>query len=185
MRPLIMHNGRLADPTDEYTRTIKALTKSNKGANKTETKDAEVARAEWEGSLYHDSSVGVYVPADNIERVIQLGAQKCKLGKQVQAAVFCTEDCVRVPLKYTGPKDLDELYARPEFRLRKGVCVKNARVIRTRPMFPTGWQLEFTIEFDDSVVDAEAVLRSMVDAGRLVGLGDWRPKFGRFLVEQV
>jgi hypothetical protein len=29
------------------------------------------------------------------------------------------------------------------------------------------------------------LVKAMTDAGSLVGLGDWRPKFGRFLVEEL
>ena len=183
IRPLILHNARLADPMDEYSARLKELTKSNKGKNKTQARDAEIARCEWEGGLYYDSELGPYVPADMIESAIQNGGKKCSAGKQIQAAVFCTEESVMVPIQYKGPRDLDGLYADPAFRMRKSVRVGNVRVMRTRPMFPTGWKLEFSVEFDDSVVDANTVLRAMQDAGRLVGLGDWRPKFGRFLVE--
>jgi hypothetical protein len=185
IRPLIMHNGRLAIPADEYTRKIKAVTKANKGSNKTEAKDAEVARLEWEGSLYWDEKIHAYIPADNIERVIQLGAQKSKMGKQIQAAVFCTEDSLRNPVKYDGPKNLDALYATEGFVLTKTVVIQGKRIVRTRPIFPTGWSVEFDLEFDETVVDARTVMTAMHDAGRLIGLGDWRPKFGRFLVEQV
>jgi hypothetical protein len=52
-------------------------------------------------------------------------------------------------------------------------------------MIPTGWSLSFDIEFDDSIVNPKNLLKAMSDAGSLVGLGDWRPKFGRFLVEEV
>jgi hypothetical protein len=50
-------------------------------------------------------------------------------------------------------------------------------------MFPTGWVLRFELEFDDSVIGPKELVKAMNDAGALVGLGDWRPKFGRFLVE--
>jgi len=50
-------------------------------------------------------------------------------------------------------------------------------------MVPTGWSLTFTLEFDDSILNEKALVKAMVDAGALIGLGDWRPKFGRFSVE--
>jgi hypothetical protein len=180
IRPLIMHNGLMADPTNEYTRAIKAITA--KGSKKLTDSDYEERdRLEWEAGLYWDESDGLVIPSDNIERCIQLGAQKSRIGKDVQAGVFCTS--AQVTLKYEGPKDKDKLFADPRFTLRKGVKVQQSRIIRIRPMIPTGWSLNFTLEFDESLVNARSLEKAMIDAGAVVGLGDWRPKFGRFLVE--
>jgi hypothetical protein len=182
IRPLVMHNGLMADPTNSVVRRIKEIT--SKGSKKLTDADYEERdRLEWEAGLYWDEADGVIVPSDNIERCIQLGAQKSRIGKDVQAAVFCS--AAHVAVDYSGPKDKDKMYADPRFTLRKGVAVQKARIIRIRPMIPTGWSLSFDIEFDDSIVNPKNLLKAMADAGSLVGLGDWRPKFGRFLVEEV
>jgi hypothetical protein len=52
-------------------------------------------------------------------------------------------------------------------------------------MIPSGWWLTCTIEFDESIVNEAQVLSSTKEAGALCGIGDWRPKFGRFTVEKV
>jgi len=68
------------------------------------------------------------------------------------------------------------------------VKVGQMRVARVRPIFPV-WACEFTILADTSVIEVEQVKQSLVNAGKLVGLGDWRPgaprggSFGRFTVE--
>lgn len=180
LRPLVMHNGLLADKTYEFTQKSKVIT--DKGSKKmTDTDYATLARLGWEGALYWDEKFGVIIPSDNIERCIQLGAQKSRLGKDVQAAVLLKEESV--PIKYDGPKSKDKMFADPRFVLRKGVAVQKSRIIRIRPMIPTGWVLEFTVEFDDAIVNRADLIRAMKDAGALIGLGDWRPKFGRFIVE--
>jgi hypothetical protein len=181
IRPLLMHNGLLADPTNPSVLRMKQILA--KGSKKLTDSDYEERdRLEWEGSLYWDKA-GAYIPADNIERCIQLGAQKSRLGKDVQASVFVVGDAPR--LQYAGPSDVEKLYADERFTLRKGVVINKSRVIRIRPMFPTGWSLEFEIEFDESVLNEKAVLKACIDAGCYVGLGDWRPKFGRFTVEEL
>ena len=180
IRPLVLHNGLLADPTNPFTRAIKAIT--TKGSKKLTDHDYEERdRLEWEGGLYWDDKEGLVIPSDNIERCIQLGAQKSRIGKDVQAAVFCSQ--AQVALEYEGPKTKEKLFADPRFTLRKGVKVQQSRIIRIRPMIPTGWKLTFGLEFDESIVNSRALEKAMNDAGALVGLGDWRPKFGRFLVE--
>jgi hypothetical protein len=52
-------------------------------------------------------------------------------------------------------------------------------------MIPTGWTMTFDLEFDEGIVNPKNLMKAMTDAGSLVGLGDWRPKFGRFLVEEL
>lgn len=180
IRPLVMHNGLMADPTNPFTRAIKEIT--SKGSKKLTESDHEKRNwLEWQAGLYWDDKLGPIIPSDNIERCIQLGAQKSKLGKDVAAAVFCTES--QTPIKYDGPRTKERLFADPAFILRKGVAVQKSRVIRIRPMFPTGWSLSFELEYDESIVNRKALVKAAVDAGALIGLGDWRPKFGRFLVE--
>ena len=140
-------------------------------------------RLEWLAGLYWDENDGLIIPSDNIERCIQLGAQKSRIGKDVQAAVFCAT--THVPVEYKGPTDKEKLLADPRFTLRKGVAVQKSRVIRIRPMIPTGWSITFDLEFDETIVNPKNLFQAMSDAGALVGLGDWRPKFGRFLVEEI
>lgn len=179
IRPLVMHNGLLADPTNPIARRIKEI--CSKGSKKmTESDYEERDRLEWNGGLYWSSEHGLVIPSDNIERCIQLGAQKSRIGKDVAAAVFCSAE--EVKLAYDGPKDKDKLYNDPRFSLRKGVAVQKSRVIRLRPMIPTGWSLTFDLEFDESIINEKNLIKASIDAGALVGLGDWRPKFGRFTV---
>lgn len=179
---MLMHNGLLADPTHPSVRRMKEIT--SKGAKKiTDTEYAERDKLEWCASLYWDEDDGPIIPSDNIERCVQLGAQKTRIGKDVQAAVFCVEP--HAVLEYDGPRNKEKLYADQRFAMRKGVCVNQSRVIRLRPMFPTGWQILFTLEFDDTIINQDKIEKAMRDAGALIGLGDWRPKFGRFLVEMI
>lgn len=176
-----MHNGLLADPTNPYAKRMKEITA--KGSKKLTDSDYEDRdRQEWLGSLYWDEEAGhPVIPSDNIERCIQLGAQKSRLGKDVQAAVFVTEAQVR--LQYDGPKGKDALCANEKFTLRRGVAINKSRIIRIRPMFPTGWSIEFEVEYDESILNEKSIVKACIDAGALIGLGDWRPKFGRFTVD--
>jgi hypothetical protein len=182
IRPLVMHNGLMADPTNPLVRRIKEIT--SKGSKKLTDADYEERdRLEWDAGLYWDTKDGLIMPSDNIERCIQLGAQKSRIGKDVQAAVFCATP--HAVINHAGPKDKDKLYADPRYTLRKGVAVQKSRIIRIRPMIPTEWSMTFDIEFDEGIVNPKNLLKAMADAGSLVGIGDWRPKFGRFLVEEI
>jgi len=184
IRPLLMHNGLMADPTNPLVRAIKKIT--SKGTKKmTDSDYVERDRLEWEAGLYWSSeSDDIAIPSDNIERCILEGAKKNRLGKDFAAAVFLQETEVIITHRLSG-KSKETIYKDPSFSLRKGVKVQLARIIRIRPMIPTGWTAKFTVEYDESIVNYSSIIQALTEAGALVGLGDWRPKFGRFTVEEI
>jgi hypothetical protein len=54
--------------------------------------------------------------------------------------------------------------------------------MRYRPIF-RNWSLSATVMVNEDVVNLNEVKKALVDAGALIGLGDYRPRFGRFNVE--
>lgn len=151
-----------------------------------EKKRREIERAEWEGSLYHDGE-NLFVPGDNIHACIVGGARKAKLGKQVESGMLPVDD---VPIKTAlkPGESLDKIYDRKEFSLRKPVRIPprtGARLMKVRPMIPSGWELNFEVEFDQNQLSKDNLVEAMREAGRKIGLGDWRPRFGRFIVEET
>jgi len=175
---LVMHNVRLADKYDPYSQQIAALTDKKK--HRTEADDAEITRLEWYGGLYHAADVGVYVPAANIVRCLQNAGTITRDGTTVVRGISMLTD--RVPLKYPGPKDLAELFTKPEYGLRVAVGVQRNKVMRMRPIFRT-WALSFEIEMAEDVIDLDAFVAIAERAGRSEGLGDARKLgYGRFNV---
>jgi len=64
------------------------------------------------------------------------------------------------------------------------VVAQGSRVLRVRPRFDE-WALEFKIaNFDPGLLKEETIFKILADAGRLHGLGDFRPEFGLFKVEK-
>jgi hypothetical protein len=73
-----------------------------------------------------------------------------------------------------GVKDWDYLD-------RRRVLVQRSAIMRIRPAIKTGWKAEFVLSVLVPEYISEEFLREMVGlAGRLIGLGDFRPTFGRF-----
>ncbi len=171
---LLMHNGRLADPLDPATKALKAATGKR---TKTDADHEEISRVEFAGGLYLDPDIGPYLPADNIWKTLQVAARKSKQGKQVEEGVIIISEVN--PLSYDGPRDLDGLWANKNFVSRRTVVNQRNRVARTRPIFQ---QRKVAA---DGILDESALnlgdLRTIAErAGNLVGLGDWRPRYGRF-----
>jgi hypothetical protein len=51
-----------------------------------------------------------------------------------------------------------------------------------RPAFREGWEIPFTLSVVDDRRSPDHIRRALEEAGTLVGLGSWRPEYGRFLV---
>lgn len=179
-RPLLMHNGRLADPLDPHAKALKELSAKR---NKTDDDLIEMGHREWLGSLYWDDEQGACIPGQMLEATLRDGAKFRKLGKAMTQAVMIDE--FTVPLEYDGPRQMAKLWQDLRFSLRAGVKVGQQRVIRTRPKFPIGWSVEFGVEYAEDRVNVEDIDRALMDAGQFIGLGDWRPRYGRFTVERV
>jgi len=178
--PLVMHNGRLADPLDSISRKMKEVSSKRK---KVDADHEELARLEWHGGLYLDEGRPC-IPAENLEAALSGkggAARKEKMGKQAEAAMFLPGNAL---LEYEGPTDIDKLWADERFRLRVKVKVQANAVMRTRPIFRE-WAASFDVAFDADLVNEEDVGRWVKVAGEVVGIGDWRPRFGRFRVESV
>ena len=174
--PLLMHNGAMANPLNPLAKQMKEITGLRK---KTDEHHIELQRLEFRASLYLNEKGQVIIPSANIEGTIIGGAKKSKLGTSFKSAVMVLEDPV---LEYGEQLTVDELWAKHEtYAFVTPVIVNNSRVMRTRPRF-INWALEFSCAYDDEQINREQLTKALRDAGKLVGLCDYRPKFGRFSV---
>jgi hypothetical protein len=62
------------------------------------------------------------------------------------------------------------------------VIIGRAAVARMRLQVQTGWELAFTITVNDDQIQPEVVETILAEAGRAVGIGDYRPRYGRFTI---
>lgn len=176
-QPLLMKSARSVDPTDPLTKKLKAIT--SKKTKKTDDDLAAMDRIEFELGLYHNGATP-FLPDVNIIGTIRDGAKVNRRGREIAAGIDVVES--EVPLTYDGPRDAEKLY---EQRYVDRRMIKNkgagGAVMRTRPRF-NQWGLQFTLAVDDEVVSPDHVREALVIAGARVGLGDFRPRFGRFEV---
>jgi len=175
LTPLIMHNGQLADPLNEMARALKKLTDKKK---KTDADLLEIRRCEWNGGLYVNNKGAPCLPGEVLEGALQEGARKLTLGKQVKGGIIIEGDWA---LQYPGPKTVEGLWDSGNYLKLAGVKVKQNRVIRARPIFPS-WECTFDVQWDPSIIKSDDQLVDIVETSGITGVGDWRPKFGRFEV---
>ena len=175
--PLLCHNGRLADPIDPYSLRIAAIASTRK---KTQADHLALAELEFLGGLYL-SGGRPCLPGEMVEAALARGAALERRGPKARAGLAVPED---TPLIYDGPDDPRELWQREEFRLRVGVRVSTSRIMRTRPIF-RHWSADLQIDYLPRILDEKDVAGFLRAAGEQVGLGDWRPRFGRFSVQDL
>lgn len=175
--PLLMHSSKLADPLNEHAMEMKKIT--NKKKDKTDSDMQNHAKHEFLGGIYLNDEKRVILPALNLQACITEGARKKNKGKNFEAGLMIEKDAL---LEYDGPKDPEELFKNKNFVSRLAARVQKNTVMRTRPIFKA-WSCTVEVLFLENVIKSEKDIReALVDAGSLIGIGDYTPRFGRFLV---
>ena len=132
--------------------------------------------AESGNALYQTPEGVIYQPSSHLERAMMKSAAKFQIGGRgkktykdlFQCAVIVSPDIITHKIQNYVVD-------------RRPVIIQRARVMRERPRFDE-WGLDFQIEIFDDQVKPEVVNEVLVDCGKYVGIGDYRPKFGRFMV---
>jgi hypothetical protein len=161
------------------TKALKEVTSRRK---KTEEDIEEIRHLEWQGSLYLDDKGRPCIPVDNVLSLVIAGAKKDKNGSEAKSGVMQDAGAESFPLEYEGPRDLAALYADPRFVDCRGAKVGTSRIMRTRPIF-RNWKLKIRLIYNEDVIDEATIQQALEMSGERVGLGDYRPRFGRFTVE--
>lgn len=169
--PLLQHRYRFADEVEEA-----AKKRSGK-------KDYSL---EWKAALYWSDDQGVIQPAVHIESAMIKAATNFIIsgrGKKTykdlfKSAVFVTPDFIPHGLKGTPEKLVEQGKILIDRRL---VRVNNSGVERLRPLIKD-WSLAFAVEIHDEQIAKDTVKQVLEFAGRYIGIGDYRPKFGRFTI---
>lgn len=136
----------------------------------------EMAKIEFHAGLYVNKDGFPILPGVMVEASMVNAAKTEKSGRQAKSALQVLDDSV---LEYDGPKDAKELFADPKFRLVSQVRNQNARIMRVRPML-SEWSAVVNVRYEDSILNKSQITNWLRIAGALCGVGDWRPRYGRF-----
>ena len=134
---------------------------------------------EAEAACYRDGEGHLVQPGEHIFQALikaaggfQIQGQGKKSYKDViKGTVLVTPEYIR------HKQDTYDIDQRP-------VRIMAARIMRCRP-----WLKEWTLSFqlrvlEDRLLPLEVLHSIMVDVGEKVGIGDYRPRFGRFIVNR-
>lgn len=177
--PLMMHSDRLANPLLPESKDHKALTGKRK---KTDDDHLAIARSEFIAGCYWSSADGLFVPGQNLDATFLAGAKLQKNGVRWKRGALVLENALK--LIHDGPKTPEELWESPANVDCRGVKVGTAKIMRYRPIF-LEWATEATISFNPDVLDEQEIKKAIEDGGALIGVCEYRPRFGRFEVSYV
>jgi hypothetical protein len=175
--PLLVHNGQLADPLNPHAKAMAQISAKRK---KTEADQRQLADLEFLGSLYISKGMPC-LPAEMMEAALVRAAGHERRSAKAKAGIMIREDLL---LQYDGPKDAQALRADPRFRLRCAVRIGPSRIMRTRPRF-SDWAADVTVNYLPKILNEQDIRNFLEVVGSEIGVGDWRPKFGRFHVEDI
>lgn len=143
---------------------------------------------EWKNYLYVNSSGEVYQPSIHFEAAMTKAAANFKItgrkGKTYRdlfsGNIFVSPDEILHGVE--APDSLDTDGDKRLYLDMRPAVVQRSRIVRIRPTFKPGWELEFSIQVIDDQIPDNVLLDVLTLAGRTLGVGDHRPKFGRFQV---
>lgn len=122
----------------------------------------------------------------------------CLLGEQIRMALVCTakfKQDPRSPRKSAmdlykagiivlshfvdlGVKDWDYID-------KRRVVIQRSAITRSRPALKSGWKGTATIQVNlPEYISPEEVFELLVLSGRINGMGDFRPSYGRFIITE-
>jgi hypothetical protein len=151
---------------------VEAKAKAAKGSAAKKTDDVETY-------VYRNGQGELCIPGEYLRQAV-IGSAKFRQDPRsprksaqdlVKAAVICL-----TPQASLGVRDWDY-----EHRCR--VQVQRSGITRVRPALQAGWAATFVFLVNlPEYVGPEMLLGLLTDAGRLIGIADFRPTYGRFQV---
>lgn len=144
---------------------------------------------EWKNTCYLLNNE-IVQPAEHIWQSMVRSAVNFRIkGKgrktykdMISRAVIVEPDLVSFGI--TLPEEITTDPSQPVYIDIRPVRIQRARVMRERLALRKGWQLSFEILCLDDQLPTEVLQAILTYSGESIGIGDYRPRFGRFRVVQ-
>lgn len=149
---------------------VEAKAKAAKGSKAKKSDDLE-------SYVYRNEDGELCVPGEYLRMAIVNAAkyrQDPRSPRKSAMDLFKAAVISITPLATLGVKDWD-------YEDRRRVVVQRNGITRVRPAMKAGWKASFDLQVNiPEYVDRNTLRETIEVAGRLIGLGDFRPTFGRF-----
>lgn len=190
LTPLLTHNldGSFVDSPEKQE--LDLLNSASPKAKKEPANIARVQQLEWHLGLYLDNDGKPTLPSKVIRAGIHTAAKLSKDGQRVNRGLQIDPKSIAFAYGLEEPNcpPVREMREQKGFFHRAVVTVQRAKILRVRPIFPV-WNVVFTVEFDETMINPNALRVWVESAGKFIGFGDWRPdkggEFGTFLLDAM
>ena len=149
---------------------VEAKSKAAKGSKAKKTDDIE-------SYVYRNDAGEICIPGEYLRMSMIYAAkyrQDPRSPRKSAMDLFKAAIVSLTPLASLGAKEWD-------YEDRRRVLIQRSAVTRVRPAMHAGWKATFDLQVNVPEYVDRFVLRDTIDlAGRLVGVGDFRPSYGRF-----
>jgi len=127
--------------------------------------------------VYKDEKHNLCIPSEHIfGALIKAGVKFKYENRQTYKEIIKGGVIIEPDMIPLGKKKFDEIDTR-------SVVIQRARVIRWRPKF-NEWEAQFVATIIDDENITTKTLKEIFDKAGQLGIGDYRPRFGRFIVTE-
>lgn len=152
--------------------SVESRNAAPKGSTIKHTDDVEVY-------LYRNDDGDICIPSVNLHRCISDAARFWQDPRSPRKTMI---DLVRAGI-IVSPYLISTGRKEPDFLDRRRVVIQRNSVTRIRPALAEGWTVRFYLDVTIPEYLPENVVHDIVvQAGKFIGVGDFRPTFGRFQV---
>lgn len=149
---------------------VEAKAKAAKGSKAKKSDDIE-------SYVYRNDAGEICIPGEYLRMAI-IGAAKYRQDprspRKSAMDLFKAAVISLTPLASLGKLAWD-------YEDRRRVVVQRSAITRVRPAMHAGWKAEFDLQVNIPEYIDRNILRETIEvAGRLIGVGDFRPTYGRF-----
>lgn len=191
---LMVHNGQLANPLNPFSKAMKSVSSKRK---KTDEDFVLLSRLEWLGGLYTSETIEfeltnnsvvasgggkIILPGEGFEAMLLSAGKKLRLGETIKSAVL-VDDCPVLEFPDMN-KPIAKLIDEPKYTDIRKVRVQKNAIMRTRPFFPE-WTTTVKVSYLPDLINIDTLIQIVEIGGRVTGLFEYRPKFGRYEVAKV
>lgn len=132
-----------------------------------------------ESYVYRNEENEICVPGEYLRQSIIMAAkyqQDPRSPRKSAMDLFKAGIVSLTNLASLGTKDWD-------YEDHRRVTIQRSAITRVRPAMKAGWKVEFDLQILlPEYIDQRLLNATITQAGRLVGIGDFRPTYGRFQI---
>lgn len=151
---------------------VEAKSKAAKGSKAKKNDDVE-------SYLYRNDKNEICIPGEYLRQSIIMAAKFRQDPRSPRKSAMDLFKAAIVSLTELASLGVTE----PDYLDKRRVQVQRNGITRVRPAMKAGWRAEFTLMVNLPEYVSDLLLHEAVnDAGRLIGLADFRPTYGRFTV---